>query len=101
MARPSVTIFEHANYHGAHTTISEDIPDLSEFSGGYHPHEPDGYLKDAFHDTISSMIVHSGTWEFWTNIHYSGAVYTYSKGTIGFPPNDVISSIRKISDDPK
>ncbi len=89
MSQPYVTIYKDANYNGDRADVREDIPDLSEWNG------------DRFHDAISSMVIHSGTWEFWQNIHYSGACYSYSKGKIGFPPKDTISSIRKISDDPQ
>ena len=93
MPRASMTIYRDANFKGPKAEVDHDIADLSEWEGH-------GEGIGLFHDSISSIEIHSGTWEFWRDIHYSGPVYTYSNGRIGFPPKDTISSIKKVSDYP-
>ncbi len=82
----SFVLYEHAFYQGRNELIRENIPDLTTYEGKIG--------KGFWNDRVSSMVIHGGVWEFWTDIHYSGQVYSYGPGMIGYPPNDVISSIK-------
>jgi hypothetical protein len=67
-----------------------------------------GYVGDDWNDTISSVIVLSGTWQFFENAGFVGASTTVGPGWYQYVEdpqfnmqNDTISSLRCISDQPQ
>jgi len=66
------------------------------------------YVGDNWNDQISSVIVISGTWQFFENSNYGGAAVTVGPGYYSFVENpafnmanDSISSFRVVSWDPQ
>lgn len=85
---PEVVVYIHADFRGAEYRTNLDVL--------YFPQD------STFNDSISSIIVVSGTWEFCTDSYYGGQKvvlgpgYYENEGRIGLP-NDSISSFRVIS----
>jgi hypothetical protein len=66
------------------------------------------YVGDEWNDIISSVIVYSGTWQFFENAGFGGASATVGPGWYPFVEdpqfnmrNDTISSIACVSDQPQ
>ncbi len=81
---PDISVFEHHRYggKGARTSLSYS------------------YVGDDWNDIISSIIVHSGTWEFWEHANFQGRCLTL--GPDYYPTleewwHDRISSFRAIA----
>ncbi|HEX5904707.1 MAG TPA: beta/gamma crystallin-related protein [Candidatus Nitrosocosmicus sp.] len=80
---PEIVVYEHVNYSGAEWRINFITSNVGSF----------------WNDKISSIIVISGTWEFFEHINYGGRVWVLTPGyyisvsNFGIP-HDVISSFR-------
>jgi hypothetical protein len=66
------------------------------------------YVGDSWNDSISSVIVFSGTWQFFENAGFNGARTTVGPGWYQFVEdpqfnmqNDTISAILCVSDQPQ
>jgi Beta/Gamma crystallin len=96
---PSILVFKDAQFgpslnSGAYISLPQ--------SWGY------GYVGDDWNDSISSVIVLSGTWQFFEHAGFQGAFTTVGPGWYQFVEdpqfnmqNDTISSILCISDQPQ
>jgi len=95
---PSILVFKDANFNIDNSNQPISMPP----GWGY------SYVGDAWNDTISSVIVFSGTWQFFENAGFTGAFATVGPGWYKFVEdpqfnmqNDTISSILCISDQPQ
>ena len=95
---PAVLVFKDAGF--------------SQFGSGalmsFPPNWGYSYVGDDWNDTISSVIVLSGTWQFFENAGFTGASTTVGPGWYQFVEdpqfniqNDTISSILCVSDQPQ
>ena len=80
---PEVVVYEDIQYGGAEKRTNLIWPNVGSF----------------WNDKISSIIVVSGTWEFFEDVNYQGRSWTltpgYYKWVVDFGiPNDIISSYR-------
>jgi hypothetical protein len=57
--RPEIILFEHADFHGAHKHIFNNVPDLGE-------------THSKFDEMTSSIMVVKGTWALYKNKNYKG-----------------------------
>src|SRR3954469_3321495 len=76
----SVTVYQHINFGGAQLHSTGSRRDLRRFN---------------WNDQISSIQVHSGTWQFFEHIHFGGSVMRVGPGSysaLGGNWNDQISS---------
>lgn len=87
---PQIIVFQDAGLPFGDPTFITSLPP----GWGY------GYVGDAWNDTISSVIVLSGTWQFFENAGFNGASATVGPGWYTFVENpafnmqnDSISSI--------
>jgi hypothetical protein len=98
---PEVVIFAHAYFGGAERRFNIDVSNVGNYLASW-----DG---TTWNDIISSVIVISGTWQFFTDINYSGissqqvrpGLYSYVERPEINIPNDTISSFKIISHDPQ
>lgn len=96
--QPSIVVFKDANFN-----IDNSNQFISLAPGwGY------SYVGDGWNDTISSVVILSGTWQFFENAGFNGAFATVGPGWYKFVEdpqfnmqNDTISSILCISDQPQ
>jgi hypothetical protein len=95
---PSIIVFKDADFPFADQTWEFSLPP----GWGY------GYVGDGWNDSISSVIVLSGTWQFFENAGFSGASTTVGPGWYTWVENpqfnmqnDTISSILCVSDQPE
>jgi hypothetical protein len=99
---PEVVIFVDASFGGAERHFNIDVPNVGNYrtSSG---------LVTTWNDIISSVIVISGTWQFFTDINYGGTsshqvrpgLYSNVERPEINIPNDTISSFKIISYDPQ
>lgn len=87
---PQIIVFQDANLPFGDPTFSASLAP----GWGY------SYVGDGWNDTISSVIVLSGTWQFFENAGFAGASTTVGPGWYTFVENpafnmqnDTISSI--------
>lgn len=95
---PSVLVFRDAGFNQFGAGAFFSLPP----GWGY------SYVGDDWNDTISSVIVFSGTWQFFEHAGFNGARATVGPGWYQFVEdpqfnmqNDTISSILCISDQPQ
>jgi len=93
---PEVVVYKDANFMG--DTWRANLP----------PGWGWNYVGDDWNDTISSVVVVSGTWQFFENAAFGGASTTVGPGYYTFVenpafnfPNDSISSFQCVSDQPQ
>jgi hypothetical protein len=94
---PSILVYKDAGFQ-----LGEATPISFPPGWGY------SYVGDAMNDSISSVIVLSGTWQFFENAGFKGARTTVGPGWYQFVEdpqfnmqNDTISSILCVSDQPQ
>jgi hypothetical protein len=95
---PSIIVFKDADFPFGDQTWEFSLP-----SGwGY------SYVGDSWNDSISSVMVLSGTWQFFEHAGFKGASTTVGPGWYTWVENpqfnmqnDTISSIRCVSDQPQ
>ncbi len=95
---PSIIVFKDSGFNQFGEGASMSFPP----NWGY------SYVGDSWNDSISSVIVLSGTWRFFENAGFKGAHATVGPGWYQFVEysqfnmqNDTISSILCISDQPQ
>lgn len=95
---PQIIVFKDASFPFGDQTCSISLPQ----GWGY------SYVGDSWNDSISSVIVVSGTWQFFENAGYNGASTTVGPGWYQYVEdpqfnmqNDTISSLRCISNGPQ
>jgi len=85
-----VILFEHINFHGAHKHIFASESNLAAGDDSF------------FNDRTSSIVVLSGTWEFFRDINFVDFEARLAQGlypnvtTVGIA-NDSVSSVRRVS----
>jgi hypothetical protein len=92
MALPEVVVYKDANWGGDNFRTNLDIL----------------YVGDDWNDSISSIVVVSGTWQFFENSNYGGAssnpigpgYYNFVENPNVNIANDSVSSFKVISFDP-
>jgi hypothetical protein len=92
MALPEVVVYWDANWGGANFRTNLDI----------------NYVGDDWNDQISSIVVVSGTWQFFEHANYGGAAsnllgpgyYSFVENSDVNIANDSISSFKIVSFDP-
>jgi hypothetical protein len=92
MALPEVVVYWDANWGGDNFRTNLDIT----------------YVGDDWNDQISSIIVVSGTWQFFENSNYGGVAsklltpgyYSFVENSDVNIANDSISSFKVVSFDP-
>lgn len=89
---PEIVVFEDVNFGGSEWRTNLDY----------------SYVGDDWNDSISSVIVISGTWQFFENANFGGASTVVGPGYYSFVENqpfnmtnDTISSFRVVSWDPQ
>ena len=89
-ALPHAILFEHANFHGAHKHVLGSEPNLNAGDDNF------------FNDRVSSIVVLSGTWEFFRDSGFNGP-YPIMLGPGLYPwveavsiKNDDMSSLRPV-----
>ena len=86
--RGQVLLFEHANFHGAHKHVFDAEPNLNAGDDNF------------FNDKVSSIVVQSGTWNFFRNANFDGQyAHSLAPGLYSFVgnvdiQNDDMSSLR-------
>ena len=98
---PEIKVFATAIFGGAQRQFNVDVNNLGDY--------PLVYAGTSWNDQISSVIVISGTWQFFTDINHGGTSshevrpgwYSNVESPEFNIPNDTISSFRKISNDPQ
>jgi hypothetical protein len=93
---PSIIVYQDAGF------VNVPVPISFPPGWGY------SYVGDGLNDSISSVIVLSGTWQFFANAGFTGASTTVGPGwyqNVEDPQfnmsNDTISSILCVSDQPQ
>jgi hypothetical protein len=102
---PEVVVFEDAGFGGLQRRFNYDVSNAT----WYHAYLPGELQYRNWNDLISSVIVISGTWQFFSDIDYGGAHsyevkpgrYWYVEGPEVNIANDKISSFKVISNDPQ
>lgn len=92
MALPEIVVYQDANWGGAEWRTNLDY----------------SYVGDGWNDTISSIIVVSGTWQFFEHANFGGATsnqlgpgyYSFVENREVNIANDSISSFLVVSFDP-
>ena len=81
----SVEVFEHGNFSGKTSgSIDRDC----------------SYIGDFWNDKVSSIKVHSGTWDFFKDANFKGRSFRLKAGqypSINKTMNDTISSFRRVA----
>jgi hypothetical protein len=79
-----VTVFEHSDQNGRSLAVNGAMADLS---------------RNGFNDTISSVDIRQGTWQFCSDAEFGGRCITLGVGRHNMDAmmNDEISSIRQVS----
>ena len=95
---PQIIVFKDAEFPFGDQTFSISLPP----GWGYN------YVGDGWNDSISSVIVLSGTWQFFENAGFQGAMsqvgpgfYTFVENQPFNMQNDSISSLRCIDWNPQ
>lgn len=99
---PEIVVFESSGFGGRERRFNVDTPNLS-----WHNLPP--LESTTWDDQISSIIVISGTWQFFSDSDYRGArsnqvkpgAYSYVERPEFNIKNDTISSFKVISNDPQ
>jgi len=84
-----VILFEHANFHGAHKHLFASERNLAAGDDNF------------FNDITSSIVVKSGTWEFFRDSDFQdfearlGPGLYHDVRTVGIT-NDTVSSVRRV-----
>jgi hypothetical protein len=93
---PEVVVYKDANFDGDEW--------ITKFPQGWGW----SYVGDNWNDSISSVIVTSGTWQFFQDANFGGTSVTVGPGCYTFVqnpgfnmPNDSISSFLCVSDQPQ
>jgi len=110
MKMGEVILFEHQNFHGAHKHIFADEPNLNNGEDRFLVVR--GQFIDAdrqgtsdvfrnFNDVTSSIVIVSGTWQFYADANYQRPIGPPLTGPqlirwVGDITNDIISSIKKV-----
>ena len=92
MALPEVVVYSDANWGGAEWRTNLDYT----------------YVGDDWNDSISSIVIVSGTWQFFENSEFGGAAsnpigpgyYSFVENSDVNMQNDSISSFRIVSFEP-
>ena len=84
MALPEVVVYWDANWGGDSFRTNLDI----------------NYVGDEWNDQISSIVVVSGTWQFFENANFGGGYYSFVENSDVNIANDSISSFKIVSFDP-
>ena len=85
-----ITLFEHANYHGAHKHLFTSELNLNASDDNF------------FNDKISSFVITAGRWQFYRDANFQGpASRVFGPGLYNWVevvniPNDFISSVRLV-----
>ena len=79
-----LTLFADSNFRGNRVTIERDARNLADFG---------------FNDRLSSVVIHSGVWQFCEHANFGGRCAELGPGEYRELPdfNDAISSVREIS----
>jgi hypothetical protein len=102
---PEVVVFEDAGFGGVQRRFNYDVSNASL----YRAYLPGEWQSRNWDQLISSIIVISGTWQFFSEFDYGGAHsyelkpgrYWYVEGPEVNIANDEISSFKIISNDPQ
>lgn len=101
-----VILFKDANFHGAHKHVFDQEPNLNLVETDAQGHVI-RVIDNEFYQTVSSLAILSGNWQFFSQINFGGDPFPVilGPGLYSFVgefkiANDSIASLQSVPDDP-